>query len=106
MSQIPSDIAASASQAGFQAREVSKDRDARRAAESSAADHQIKSLAQAGSTVDTEDADVAVFSDSEGGGSQGRETADESATASEDTPVNDKGITKDGDGRLHVDLEA
>jgi len=107
MSQIPSDVSASAAQAGFQAREVDKDREARRAGESHASDRQSKSIDQTDTTVDTEDADVAVFTNAEGGGSQGREPGEEQA---EDTP--DKapgaveGITQGDDGRLHLDLEA
>lgn len=106
MTHIPSDLSVSAAQAGLQAREVSKDRDVKRAGESHAADRQLKTIDEAGSTVDTEDADVAVFTDAEGGGSQGRESAGEPPAETGREPGAEKGITKDDEGRLHVDLDA
>ena len=108
MTQIPSDVPASAAQAGFQAHEVSKEREARRAGQSHAANRQVKTIDEAGTTVDTEDADVAIFGDAEGTGSQGREPEEEEAhqEAEHDTGRSDQGITKDTDGQLHVDLEA
>ncbi len=107
MTQIPSDIPASAAQAGFQSSEVAKEREARRAGAAHATNRQIKAVDEAGAVVDTEDADVAIFADSEGGGSQGRETSKEpEPEASEDSALPQKGITEDDEGRSHVDLEA
>lgn len=108
MTQIPSDVPASAAQAGFQANEVAKEREARRAGLSHAANRQVRTVDEAGTTVDTEDADVAVFSDAEGTGSQGREREKEETPpdAEKDAAGGDQGITKDVDGQLHVDLEA
>ncbi|RME36403.1 MAG: hypothetical protein D6788_11680 [Planctomycetota bacterium] len=107
MTEIPPDIPSSAAQAGFQAREVAKEREARRAARTDAAQRQIRSVDETGETVETTDDDVAVFTNAEGTGSQGRafEETGESATeepVSEESP----GITQDEDGRFHVDLEA
>jgi len=107
MSEIPPDISASAAQAGFQAREVAKERDAHRAAQTDAATRQARTVTEAGSTVETTDADVAVFADSEGSGSQGRAFQD--AVTGEQTPPSDTdagGITTGADGQVHIDLEA
>ncbi len=72
MSEIPSDIASSSAQAGYQAREVSGGRGARSAAQAGAAREQVKAVDEAGTTVDTEDGDTQVYAGAEGGGSQGR----------------------------------
>ena len=107
MTQIPSDIPASAAQAGFQSNQVAKEREARRAGVSYAADRQVKSVDEAGEVVDTEDADVAIFAEAEGGGSQGRDTPEEpdSEAPAESAPPQE-GVTEGKDGRFHVDLEA
>ena len=106
MAEIPSDIASSAAQAGYKGTEVAKVRDARRAGQAQTADRQIKAVDEAGSTVDTEDADTRVFADAEGSGSQGR-PFDEGAAGKEETAETDtRGITRDVDGQLHLDLEA
>ena len=107
MAEIPPDIPSSAAQAGFQAREVAKERDARRSGQADAASRQVKTVDEAGSTVETTDADTAVFADAEGGGSEGRELAEGNAPEPEpaDGTGND-GITEGKDGQLHLDLEA
>ena len=69
MSEIPSDIASSAAGAPLQAREVAKAREARRAGQFNAAERQVKSIDEAETTVDTDDADSQVSSESEGEGS-------------------------------------
>ena len=106
MAEIPSDIASSAAQAGYQAREVGKERGARGAAQAHAANHQIKALDESGSTVETEDADTQVFTDAEGGGSQGRAFEEEQPESEDPGTTPDRGVTRDEDGRLHLDLEA
>ena len=107
VTQIPSDIPASAAQAGFQSNEVAKEREARRAGAAHATNRQIKSVDEAGAVVDTEDADVAIFAEAEGGGSQGRETAEApESEASEESAAPQGGITKDDEGQSHVDMEA
>ena len=108
MSQIPSHLPASAAQANIQANEVAKERDARRTGQVDAARRQVQSVDEAGSTVDTEDGDVAVFSDAEGSGSQGRQQSEqkEAQENEEEAKDEDKGIRRDEDGQLHVDLEA
>ena len=106
MAEIPSDIASSAAQAGYQAREVGKERGARGAAQAHAANHQIKAVDESGSTVETEDADTRVFTDAEGGGSQGRAFEEEHPESETPADSPDKGITRDQDGQLHLDLEA
>ncbi len=108
MSQIPSHIPASAAQAGVQANEVAKERDARRSGQVDTARRQVKNIDEAGSTVDTEDGDVAIFADAEGGGSQGRQQSEQEDTQTDETEADEKskGIRRDDDGQLHVDLEA
>ncbi len=106
MSEIPPDLPSSAAQSGVQAREVAKERDARRAGQADAATRHVKTVDEAGNTVETTDTDVAVFSDAEGGGSQGREPEERPPDEAAPTGQADTGIRKDEDGRLHVDLEA
>ncbi len=107
MAEVPSEIASSAAQSGVQSREVAKGRAAARANISSAASRETKAVEEAGSTVDTEDEDNRIFTDAEGGGSQGR-TFEEGAAAEQGQgeAVSDNGITQDEDGQLHLDLEA
>jgi hypothetical protein len=108
MAEIPPDIPSSAAQAGFQARETAKERDARRAGEAETAKRQVKTVDESGATVDTADADIAIFADAEGTGSQGRAFQEQEEAPEEDVQKRRKGdgITKDDDGQLHVDLEA
>jgi len=108
MADIPP-IHASAVQAGFQSRESTRTRDAGRNEQSHAANLQLKSVSDAAGMVDTTDADNQVFVDSEGAGSQGRDFADsgDAAPTDESTDVAAaRGITQDGAGRLHLDLDA
>ncbi len=107
MAEIPSNLASSAAQSGVQSREVARGGDAARANTSAAVDRQVRSVEEAGATVDTEDADSQVFTDAEGSGGQGRSF--EEGTAGEGGQgkgASDGGITKDDEGRLHLDLEA
>lgn len=106
MAEMPSNIPASAAQAGFQANEVSKEREARKTAKSQTASKQLKALNETSGVVDTTDTDTAIFSDAEGTGSQGRafDEEDQELTSQEDKPQN--GISTDIDGQLHLDLEA
>ena len=107
MADIPSDIASSAAQAGYQAREVGQARGARHAASTNAVDRQVKAVDEADTTVDTDDPDARVFADAEGSGSMGR-PFEEETTSDPETPSKEssKGITEDEDGQLHLDLEA
>ena len=107
MAEIPSDIASSSAQAGYQAREVGKERAAGTAGQSNATQRQVKAVDEADTTVDTEDADTQVFTNSEGGGSQGRSLEEESPGIPEQAADHDEqGVTKDEDGQVHLDLEA
>ncbi len=107
MTEIPPHLPASAAQSSVQAREVAKERDARRAGQADAVNRQVKAVDEAGSTVETTDDDVAVFGDSEGTGSEGRELEDGNTPAPESPADGTKnGITRDEHGRFHVDLEA
>lgn len=108
MTSVPSHIPASAAQAGIQAHEVAKEREARRTGQAETVKRQARAVDEAGATVDTDDSDVAVFSDSEGAGSEGRQNEEETTTEAEgtkDTP-SDAGISLDDEGHLHVDLQA
>ena len=104
MAEIPSDIASSAAQAGFQARQTAKERDAQRAGGRDLAERQVRAVDEAGNTVDTEDGDTAVFTDAEGAGSQGR-PFEEEAEGSEETAAD---VTDDdeGIGDSHLDISA
>ncbi len=106
MAEIPSDLASSAAQAGFQAREVGKARAARAAGQAQAAVRQAKSADELEVTVEISDENTKVSADAEGSGSQGRS---EEETASEQGPpdadVSSPGLTTDEDGRQHLDLQ-
>jgi len=106
MAEAPSNIPASAAQAGFQANEVSKEREARKAAQSQTASNQVKALNESSGTVDTTDTDTAIFSDAEGTGSQGRAFDEEETEQDQEVEQTQNGISTDGDGRQHLDLEA
>jgi hypothetical protein len=109
MAEIPTDLPASAAQSTVQAREIAKDRDARQAGEAAASNRQLKSVDEAGSTVETGDEDVAVFADAEGTGSQGRMLDTEEAPDTEEEADDGSrrgGVTRGDDGQLHVDIEA
>ncbi|MCP4247158.1 MAG: hypothetical protein GY778_08920 [bacterium] len=109
MSQIPSDIAGSALQAGFQSRQVGKQRDGERAGQAQAANNTARAVDEAGSTVETTDNDSQVYADAEGAGSQGRSYDEEllGEDALENGATDEAGdVITDVDGQLHLDLEA
>jgi len=106
---MTSPLAASAAQTALRARDAALERDSRRAGEADATDRPSRAVDEFGRTVHTADADDRVFSDSEGQGSEGRsreEPALPSAPAIEDDDSETSGITRDADGRLHLDVEA
>lgn len=107
MAEIPSNIAASAAQAGYQARQVAKERDANRASQVNSTDRQTKAVDDAGATVETGDNDAQISTNAEGSGSEGR--SDDETTLSDDDVGDIKpqgGFTTDDDGRVHLDIEA
>ncbi|HNQ22307.1 MAG TPA: hypothetical protein PKK06_04365 [Phycisphaerae bacterium] len=107
MSQIPSDIAASAIQAGYHAKDTAEARDARAAARTHADPAQPNKVGEAGEIVETDDRDAEVYADAEGTGSQGRSFSTPEAQSEEESPQESTpGITTDADGHLRVDLEA
>lgn len=107
MSEIPPDIASSAAGAPIQAREVMKEREARRAGQAHAADRHVRTVDEADSTVDTDDADTQVFADAEGTGSMGRELEGEAGDTVQPSADNsENGIVHDDEGRPHLDLQA
>jgi hypothetical protein len=106
MSSIPSDIVSSVAGAPLQSREAARDRETAGAAQAHAASRQTKAVTDAGDIVETTDADAQVFTDSEGTGSQGRHFEDKDQQSPGDQPKSPPGITRDRDGRLHLDLEA
>lgn len=109
MSEIPPNIAASGAQAGFQQAEIAKARDAQRTGQSAAARRGVKSIDDAGATIETGDEDVAVFSDAEGAGGQGRFSEEESAEDQvEETPRydTDPSPNPEDDAPPHIDIQA
>ena len=108
MSGIPSDIAASSLQAGYQAREAAKIGSKERSGTTGADGGRTRKVDEAGEVVETSDNDTQVYADADGAGSQGRSVEEEGAGAPEEestTPESD-GISHDADGQLHLDLEA
>jgi len=105
MTGIPSDLGASAAQAGFHADDVAKARDANRAGRTSTARRQIKDIDEASAVVDTSEDNTQVFADSEGSGSSGRDLEGEETTEQEEE-TGRKGVVEDDQGQIHLDLEA
>jgi hypothetical protein len=87
MSAIPPDIAGSAVQAGFAARQASASRDADKVGQANASARQAEALRDAANSVDTSDGDTAVFADAEGAGSQGRDYTDDSKEEVDSAPT-------------------
>jgi len=107
VAEIPSDIAAAAAGAPFQARETVKEREVRRAGQAHAANRQVRTVDEAGNTVETTDADARVFTDAEGQGGQGRQLEERAEPTPDEPAANErKGVTTDRDGQMHLDLEA
>ena len=106
MSSIPSDIVSSVAGAPLTSREVARDREAAGAAQAHAASRQTKAITDAGDVVETTDSDAQVFTDSEGAGSQGRHSESDEQQPKPENPNPAPGITRDQDGRVHLDLEA
>ena len=108
MSGIPSDVAASSLQAGYQAQEAAKIGSKERSGQSGADGGRTRSVDEAGEAVETSDNDTQVYADAEGAGSQGRAVEEEPAgdAAEEPTTPESDGISHDADGNLHLDLEA
>ncbi|MFQ5489177.1 MAG: hypothetical protein ACE5GE_00535 [Phycisphaerae bacterium] len=106
-SGIPSDIAGSALQAGYQARNASKGRDAERATAASNADKSAKAIDEADTTVETGDSDAAVYTDAEGAGSQGRVFSDDvEADEDEQSDGSDQDRPGNSDDQPHLDIQA
>ena len=108
MSGIPSDIAASSLQAGYQAREAAKLGSKERSGTAGADGDRTRRVDEAGEVVETSDNDTQVYADADGAGSQGRAAEEEAAeaTAEEPTPPESDGLSHDADGHPHLDLEA
>lgn len=107
MADSPSPIASSAAGAPLQAKDAAEAREARRAGQHNAARTHVKIVDDAGATVETTDADSRVFTDAEGTGSQGRQLDDELEPAEQHSAgAEPEGITKDKDGKIHLDLQA
>ena len=106
MAEIPPDISSSAAQAGFQAREVARGRDARRSDQSDASIRQSRAAGETGETVETTDEDMAVFSDAEGGGGRGRPFESAGESDGEEGKSVTTGLTRDENGRLRLDVKA
>ena len=107
MSGIPSDIAGSALQAGMQARNVNRTRDAERTGQAHAADRTaprrwMRPAARLRPLTTTPQ----IYADAEGTGSQGRAYEDELLENADDEQQLDEGITRSDDGRIHLDIEA
>ncbi len=108
MADIPP-ILGSAAQAGYQQADVSKARDAEKSGRAEAGRREAKAIDEAGSTIEANDEDVAVFADAEGAGGQGRSSQEESNDAHESDQQADEdsqGFSTDSTGQTHVDLEA
>lgn len=107
MSEIPSQIASSVAPTSYQAREVTKEREARSAVQAEGDKNQVKAIDEASETVDTEESDVAVFSDAEGAGSEGRSDEEEAGKQDGDGEGAEEGDASDDDeNRPRLDIRA
>lgn len=102
---VPPHVAGSAAQSGFVQSEVARTRNAARSGEANAARRNARAIDDAGNLIETSDNDTAVFTDAEGAGGQGREHEQPGQEHHEDHPNEaDAGLTRDKDGRLHLDV--
>ena len=77
------------------------------AGQAHAANRQVRTVDEAGNTVETTDADARVFTDAEGQGGQGRQLEERAEPTPDEPAANEpKGFTTDRDGQMHLDLEA
>jgi hypothetical protein len=107
MADAPLPIVSSTAGAPLQARDVIEAGESRRAGQHNAIRRQGQTVTDAGATVETTDADARVFSDSEGTGSQGRETTEQESNPQDQSQAKSpQGIVTGKDGRVHLDLEA
>lgn len=107
MSGIPSDIAGSSLQAGFQARDVGRVRDNERVGQAHSTNKTAKAIDEAGNTVETEDGDTAVYADAEGTGSKGRSFEEELLEEESSQDEDDRqGRPESDDGQVHLDIQA
>ncbi len=107
MADMPPPIVGSSAQAGYVQGEASRVRDAERSGQSGAAEKSIKAIDQAGNAIETSDEDTAVFSDSEGGGTHGRDAGDgDQEEIYEDDGEALTGVVIDDEGAEHLDIQA
>lgn len=108
MSSIPPDIASSALQAGYQQREASRISEADRASRGQASQRSEKAIDAAELTVHADDVELSVYTDAEGGGSQGRAFEEEQPPPEEEAAesTSESTITTDDEGRPHLDIQA
>jgi len=105
MAGIPSDIAGSALQAGFQARKAAQAGQSERAGQGQAASRAVD---DSGNTIETSDNDAQVYADAEGTGSKGRVFEEDVLEPEdrEDEQEESDGGTPPGEGGQHLDIEA
>jgi hypothetical protein len=103
MSGIPSDIAGSSLQAGYQAREAARARDGAKTAQATGASRQAQAINESHTSVDTSDEGTQVYSDAEGTGGQGRTFEEEQTEQPNENPDTGGGDTgEDTDHRLDI----
>jgi len=106
VSGIPSDIAASSLQAGYQAREAAKIGQKERSGHGGPDGARTRRVDDAGEVVETSDNDTQVYADAEGAGSQGRSPEDEIDDTTPDNQHDNDAATNDADPGAHLDLQA
>jgi hypothetical protein len=106
MSEIPSDIAGSSLQAGYQQADVAKTRDAERAGQVQAARNHLRAVDESSGTVETSDEATQVFTDAEGTGGQGRELEEETEESTESAADGDAEDRAAGEPGGQLDIRA
>ena len=107
MSTLPPNLVGPILQAGTTQRQAARALENEREQQSNAAAAGSKARDRATEAIGEADNEARVHSESEGGGSQGREFTENNADqTAEDAKGDDQGIRRDDEGQLHVDLEA
>ncbi|UCD28318.1 MAG: hypothetical protein JSV03_14730 [Planctomycetota bacterium] len=104
MSSIPPNLVGPILQSDLTQQQISSIRDNLRAQQADARNQQSTAVAEKDSTVETDDDDIRIHGDAEGGGSQGRYLTESEGNSENPTPCETDNFPEDQ--ITHIDLEA